>query len=88
MVSTIAKKKHFYLISKGSFRVRFSKENQFCKVDKNVARNAENVVIQNSKLSIDRLNPTTEIWYVIRRENFSFCGQLLSKREFTEKNLN
>lgn len=88
MVSTVAKKKHFYLISKGSFRVRFSKENQFCKVDKNVARNAENIVIQNSKLSIDRLNPTTEIWYVIRRENFSFCGQLLSKREFTEKNLN
>ena len=88
MVSVVAKKNHFYLINKGSFRIRFSKENQFCKVDKNVSKNAENVVLKNSKLSVDRLNPSTEIWYVIRREDFSFCGQLISKREFTEKNLN
>lgn len=88
MISCLSGKKHFYLINKGSFRVRFSKENQFAKVDKNIARRAEDIVLQNSRLTLDRLNPTTEIWYVIRREKFSFCGELLCKREFTEKNLN
>ena len=37
---------------------------------------------------MDRLSPTTEIWFSIRREGFAFCGELISKREFTEKNLN
>lgn len=87
MVSIQYSKKQFYLINKGTFRVRFSKENQFTKVDKNIARKAEETVLRNSKLSVDRLNPTTEVWYVIRREGFAFCGELLCKREFTEKNL-
>ncbi|MCR4742553.1 MAG: methyltransferase [Treponema sp.] len=88
MVGNIQKEKKYYLINKGTFRVRFSKENQFAKVDKNIARRAEEAVVNNSKLNIDRLNPTTEIWYSIRSQDFAFCGQLISKREFTEKNLN
>ena len=88
MVGNIQKEKKYYLINKGTFRVRFSKENQFARVDKNIARRAEEAVLNNSKLSIDRVNPTTEIWYSIRSQDFAFCGQLISKREFTEKNLN
>lgn len=88
MVSSVFNEKKYYLINKGTFRVRFVKENQFAKVEKNLCRKAENIVIQNSKLKIDRVSPSTEIWYSIRRENFAFCGQLISKREFTEKNLN
>lgn len=88
MVGAVASEKKYYLINKGTFRVRFVQENQFAKVDKNISRRAEDTVLSNSKLQIDRLNPTTEIWYSIRREGFAFCGQLISKREFTEKNLN
>ena len=88
LVGAVASEKKYYLINKGSFRVRFSRENQFEKVDKNLVRRAEETVVQNSKLKIDRLSPSTEIWYSIRSEGFGFCGQLISKREFTEKNLN
>lgn len=88
MIRAILNEKKYFLINKGTFRVRFSKENQFTKVEKNLIRKAENIVLENSKLKIDRVSPSTEIWYSIRRENFAFCGQLISKREFTEKNLN
>jgi len=88
MVGSVGAEKKYYLINKGTFRVRFVQENQFSKVDKNIARRAEETVLNNSRLQIDRVNPSTEIWYSIRREGFAFCGQLLTKREFTEKNLN
>ena len=87
LVGAVAGEKKNYLINKGSFRVRFMNENQFAKVDSALARKAEDTVLKNSKLKIDRVSPTTEIWYSIRREGFAFCGQLISKREFTEKNL-
>jgi len=80
--------KKYFLINKGTFRVRFIKENQFEKVDKNLMRKAEESVLKNSKLKLDRLSPSTEIWYCLRSEGFAFCGQLISKREYTEKNLN
>ena len=88
MVNAVVQQKHYYLINKGTFRVRFVQENQFAKVDKTVARKAEETVLANSKLSVDRLSPSTEVWYSIRRDGFSFCGELIAKREFTEKNLN
>ncbi len=88
LVGAVSSEKKYYLINKGTFRVRFVQENQFSKVDKNIARRAEETVLSNSKLQLDRLSPSTEIWYSIRREGFAFCGQLISKREFTEKNLN
>lgn len=88
LVGAVASEKKYYLINKGSFRVRFQNENQFAKVDKNISKKAEETVLRNSKLVLDRLSPSTEIWYSIRREGFAYCGQLISKREFTEKNLN
>jgi len=87
LVGAVASENKYYLINKGTFRVRFVNENQFAKVEPNVARKAEDTVLRNSKLKIDRLSPSTEIWYSLRREGFAFCGQLISKREFTEKNL-
>src|SRR5574344_589133 len=87
MVNNISNQKSYFLLNKGSFRVRFVKENQFSKVDKNISKKAEEVVLRNSKLTLDRLSPSTEVWYSTRRENFAFCGQLIIKREFTEKNL-
>ena len=88
IITAIATDTKYYLVNKGTFRVRFMKENQFTHVDAKVMNKAEQIVINNSKLKINRLSPTTEIWYSIRRDGFGFCGQLISKREFTEKNLN
>jgi len=76
-----------YPISEGSFRVRFSRGNQFAGVDKRLSQRAENAIIRSSRLKPDRLNPATELWYVIRDEGFGFYGQLLQKRVSTEKNL-
>lgn len=88
MANDFCREKKYFLINKGTFRVRFSKENRFEKVDKNLVLKIEENIVKNSKLKIDRVSPSTEIWFSIRRDNFAFCGQLISKREFTEKNLN
>lgn len=88
LMGAVTSSKNYFLVNKGSFRVRFQNENQFAKVDKVLTRRAEDYVLANSKLKLDRLSPTNEIWFSIRREGFAFCGELISKREFTEKNLN
>ena len=88
LVGALTSSKNYFLVNKGSFRVSFQNENQFAKVDKNLARRAEDYILANSKLKLDRLSPTNEVWFSIRREGFAFCGELISKREFTEKNLN
>lgn len=88
MVNNSIKGHQQFLINKGTFRVRFSKENQFVKVDRNVTQNAEKSIQDNSCLRLDRVNPTTEIWYIIRSEGMGFYCQLLFKRKVTEKNLN
>ena len=88
LIGAVTSSKNYFLVNKGSFRVRFQNENQFTKVDKNLTRRAEEYVLANSKLKLDRLSPTNEVWFSIRREGFAFCGELISKREFTEKNLN
>lgn len=88
LIGAVTSSKNYFLVNKGSFRVRFQNENQFAKVDKNLTRRAEDYILSNSKLKLDRLSPTNEIWFSIRREGFAFCGELISKREFTEKNLN
>lgn len=87
LVGAVCSTKNYFLVNKGSFRVRFQNENQFAKVDKNLTRRAEEYVLRNSKLQLDRLSPTNEVWFCIRREGFAFCGELISRREFTEKNL-
>lgn len=88
LAGAVTSSKNYFLVNKGSFRIRFVQENQFAKVDKALTRRAEDYVLANSKLKLDRLSPTNEIWFDIRREGFAFCGELISKREFTEKNLN
>ena len=88
LVGAVCSSKNYFLVNKGSFRIRFVQENQFAKVDKSLTRRAEEYVAANSKLKLDRLSPTNEVWFSIRREGFAFCGELKTKREFTEKNLN
>ena len=87
MVNEVSVLNSYFLISKGSYRCRFVFENQFEKVDKKISNKAEQFVQRKTKLLLDKVSPSTEIWFNIRRENFAFCGQLISKREFTEANL-
>jgi len=87
MVREIEARKLRYPVAEGTFRVRFSRGNQFAGVDRQISLRAENAVIRSSRLKLDRLNPATELWYVIRGEGFGFYGQLLQKRASTEKNL-
>jgi len=87
MVESVCASKQKIPITKGTFRLRFSKGNQFVKVDNNLVKKVEKHILGESKLKIDRVNPTTEIWFIIRTEGIAFCGQLLFKRSLTEKNL-
>ena len=87
MVADVSARELRYPITKGTFRVRFSNRNQFVGVDKKTSLAAEAAAKKFSHLRIDRLNPTTELWYVIRQDGFGFYGQLLKKRVVTEKNL-
>jgi len=87
MINLSCKRKYRLLMSTGSFRVRFSIENQFYRVDKSLLNLAEKHVISCSNLSINRVNPTTEIWYMIRSEGIGFYCQLIFGRKVQEKNL-
>lgn len=71
----------------GTFRVRFSRENRFAGVGITLASRAEREVVRSVGLKVNRLNPDTEFWYIIRSENTAFYAQLLFRRNYTEKNL-
>ena len=87
MTREITKKPLRLVFGKGSFRVRFSKENRFEKVDDQVVSNVERTICRDCGMTVDRVNPQQEFWFIIRRENVGFFGQLLLKRQHTEKNL-
>lgn len=71
----------------GSFRVRFSKENQFTSVDAKVMAFAEQHISRLTGLKSDRFSPGIEFWYIIRREGLSFFAVRLTKKTSTEKYL-
>lgn len=87
MVNNTCKGRSNFLINKGTYRIRFSRENKFEKVDAKIVAAAEHHVFSCSNLRIDRVNPTTEIWFIIRTEGVGFYCQLVSKRSTTEKHL-
>lgn len=87
MVAATCQRRHRFLLDTGSYRVRFSRANQFAKVERSFSLQAERHVAGCSRLRLDRVNPQTEVWYILRSEGVGFYGQLLHKREATEKNL-
>lgn len=70
-----------------SFRVRFSKENQFTSVDVSVSAYAEKFIAGATGLRVDRMESGMEFWFIIRRENISFFAARLTKKQSTEKYL-
>ena len=71
----------------GSFRVRFSKENQFTSVDKKLMDFSEEFISRVTGLRPDRMDPGIEFWYIIRSEGRSFFAARLTKKTSTEKYL-
>ncbi len=74
-----------FLYGKTSYRLRFSKENQFCSVDKNLVASLEKSLSSAAGIPPDRLNAKTEIHFIIRRENISFAGLKLTEKTSAEK---
>lgn len=75
------------IVNRGTFRVRFSNMNRFEGVPKKLSKHVEQEICLHSKMRVNRVNPKTEFWYIIRSEGVGFFGQLLFKRVSTEKNL-
>lgn len=73
--------------SKGTFRIRYSVNNQFVGMNKAVTRRLEDKISQFTGSRIDRVSPQTEYWFIQRSENVGFFGRLLNKRKVTEKSL-
>jgi len=74
--------------TKGTFRVRFSVNNQFVGINKKLVGQIENKIRKLTKCRVDRVSPETEYWFIKRSENIGFFARLISKRRVTEKNLN
>lgn len=74
-------------IAGGSFRVRFSKENQFASVDSAVSAYAEKFIAASTGLRVDRMEGGMEFWFMIRREGYSCFAARLTKKQSTEKYL-
>lgn len=75
-------------MSRKSFRVRYSVNNQFVGMDKSYTRQIETKICRLTNAMIDRLSPQTEYWFIKRSENIGFFCRLLNKRKITEKELN
>ncbi|OGM56904.1 hypothetical protein A3A50_04105 [Candidatus Woesebacteria bacterium RIFCSPLOWO2_01_FULL_38_20] len=70
-----------------SFRVIASSENQLVSIDKKLLKDIENLLSKKLKLKIDRSNPDTEVWFLARREGYSFIGLRITKTPNYEKTL-
>lgn len=70
--------------SNQTFRIRFSLNNQFFKVRKDIVKKIENYTVKNSCLKVNRLNPDIEFWF-IKRTDIQICCRLLTKRLSNEK---
>lgn len=75
-------------VSRKTFRIRYSVNNQFVGMDKSYTRKIEEKICRFTNARIDRTSPQIEYWFIKRSENVGFFCRLLNKRKFTEKNLN
>jgi len=71
-----------------SFRIRYSKANQFMPVNKNMCGSMEKAISQFFGMKTDRLGGDTEFWFFTRTENFSAFALRMTKKQSTEKYLN
>jgi hypothetical protein len=70
-----------------SFRVRYSRANQFCSVDRPVMLDAERFISTATGMKSDRVTPDAEFWFIVRSEGWSCFAFQLTKKQTTEKRL-
>lgn len=75
-------------LSRKTFRIRYSVNNQFVSMDKSYTRQIEEKIRRLTNAEIDRVSPQIEYWFIKRSEDVGFFCRLLIKRKYTEKNLN
>ena len=75
-------------VSRKTFRIRYSVNNQFVGMNKTYTRQIEEKICRLTNARIDRVSPQIEYWFIKRSENIGFFCRLLNKRKITEKNLN
>ena len=73
--------------ARGTFRVRYSVNNQFVGVDRQFTLRLEEKIARQTKNRVDRVSPQTEYWFIQRSERVGFFCRLLGKRKATEKTL-
>ena len=73
--------------ARGTFRIRYSVNNQFVGADKRVTAQIEEKICRLTRNRVDRVSPQTEYWFLQRSERVGFFCRLLAKRKSTEKNL-
>jgi predicted RNA methylase len=71
-------------VPRGSFRLRFSRANQFESVDKKTMERVESAIARETGLRPDRFEPGMEFWFSIRREGRSFFAARLLKTDEAE----
>ena len=75
-------------ISRKTFRIRYSVNNQFVSMNKSYTRQIEEKICRLTNARVDRVSPQIEYWFIKRSEHVGFFCRLLNKRKYTEKNLN
>lgn len=70
-----------------TFRIIYSNENQISKINKNKLAKYEQVIIQKTRLKLDRTNPDTEIWIIKRSEGINLVGLRITQNSSLEKTL-
>jgi hypothetical protein len=68
-----------------SFRVVSSRENRPVPVPEKLRRDTEAAIARQSSLTVDRVRPDTEFWFLYRREGFSLFMKRLTKHPDSEK---
>lgn len=86
MIRTVQKLKTLPATT-GSFRIRYSQNNQFVGRNKKETRQLEAKISALTRCRVDRVNPETEYWFLVRREQVGYFCRLLAKRQVTEKEL-
>lgn len=64
-----------------SFRIVYSKENEFTKLDTAALKKIESLIFKTLHLKVSRDNPETEFWILKRSEGLKLFGLRITKRE-------
>ncbi|OGD61190.1 hypothetical protein A3A71_01170 [Candidatus Berkelbacteria bacterium RIFCSPLOWO2_01_FULL_50_28] len=68
-----------------TFRVISSQRNQLYSTDRVLLKRVEDKILKNTNLSVDRLNPDVEFWFLTRSEGIGLFGMRITKHKSYDK---